>query len=105
MAEGIEVRHSRKCPDFDLQDLADRSGLGASRLRNVLMPVRLIYRYALRRKLVALNPTSGLELPAVEGTRDRFASPAEAEQLLDALPEQDRPLWATALYAGLGPAN
>jgi integrase len=87
--------------DVDLQDFADKLELGASRKRNVLMPVRAIYRYALRRKWVTLNPTSGLELPAVEGSRDRFASPAEAEKLVAALPEQDRPLWATAMYAGL----
>jgi len=37
----------------------------------------------------------------VRGGRDRIADPAEAAALLDALPEQDRPLWATAMYAGL----
>jgi integrase len=48
-----------------------------------------------------VNPTTGLELPAVEGRRDRIASPAEATALLAALPERDRALWATAMYAGL----
>jgi integrase len=42
-----------------------------------------------------------VELPAVEGRRDRIASPAEAEQLLAALPEPDRAVYATAMYAGL----
>ncbi len=46
-------------------------------------------------------PTSGLELPAVRGWRDRIASPAEASALLAVVPEQDRALWATAFYAGL----
>ena len=87
--------------DVDLQEFADRSGLGASRRRNVLMPVRAIYRYALRRRLVMVNPTTGLELPAVEGTRDRIASPSEAENLLAAVPEDERSVWATAFYAGL----
>jgi integrase len=40
-------------------------------------------------------------LPAVRGRRDRIASPVEAAQLLAALPEADRPLWAMAMYAGL----
>src|SRR5581483_6219261 len=40
-------------------------------------------------------------LPAVKGRRERIASPEEAQQLLAALPERDRPVWATALYAGL----
>lgn len=53
-----------------------------------------------------MNPTAGLDLPAVEGVRDRIASPAEAAALLDALADWpstagDVTLWATALYAGL----
>jgi integrase len=49
---------------------------------------------------VTINPTRGLELPAVRGRRDRVAAPAEAASLLAAL-EHDRALWATAMYAGL----
>jgi integrase len=37
----------------------------------------------------------------VRGRRDRIASPAGAAKLLAALPEQDRAIWATAMYAGL----
>jgi integrase len=51
---------------------------------------------------VAVNPTSGIELPAVRGRRDRIASPEEAAKLVAALPrEHDRAVWATGLYAGL----
>ena len=50
---------------------------------------------------MAVNPTAGLELPAVRGRRDRIAAPEEAARLLNALPVRDRALWATALYAGL----
>jgi len=87
----------------DLQDFADRlcEGLDASTVRNTLMPLRVIFRRALARGEVAVNPTTGLELPAVEGSRERVASPSEAEALLTALPERDRALWATAMYAGL----
>ncbi len=93
-----EIRRS------DVQDLADRllgQGLDPSTIRNTLMPVRAIYRRALARGDVAVNPTRGLELPAVRGKRDQIVSPDEAEALLAALPERDRALWATALYAGL----
>lgn len=38
---------------------------------------------------------------APRGKRDRIASPAEAAGLLQALPEEDRAVWATAMYAGL----
>jgi len=88
----------------DVQDLADRllaRGLDPSTIRNALMPLRAIYRRAVARGEIAVNPTTGLELPAVRGRRDRIASPAEAAALLAALPEDERPLWATALYGGL----
>ena len=77
------------------------TGPRPSTIRNTLMPLRAIYRRALARGEVAVNPTTGLELPAVAGRRDRIASPEEAGALLAALPEGDRALWATALYAGL----
>ena len=65
------------------------------------MPLRAIYRQALALDEVAVNPTSGVQLPAVRGKRERIASPAEAAQLIAALPQRDRAIWATAMYAGL----
>lgn len=66
-----------------------------------LNPLRAIYRRAIQRGEVATNPTRGVSLPANRNRRDRFADPEEAERLLDALPDADRAIWATALYAGL----
>ena len=43
----------------------------------------------------------GVQLPAVRGRRTRIATPSECARLLAALPARDRPLWATAMYAGL----
>ena len=57
-----------------------------------MMPLRAIYRRALARGQVSVNPTHGLELPAVRGRRDRIATPAEAAELIAALPEADRAL-------------
>ena len=37
----------------------------------------------------------------MRGKRDRIASPDEAAELIAALPEADRAVWATAMYAGL----
>jgi integrase len=88
----------------DLQDFVDRlkaRGLDASTVQTTLMPLRAIYRRAMSRGQVAVNPTTGLEVPAIRGKRDRIASPSEAARLIAALPERDRALWATALYAGL----
>nr|MDQ3092397.1 site-specific integrase [Actinomycetota bacterium] len=50
---------------------------------------------------VMVNPTTGLQLPASRGKRERIATPAEAVLLLEAVPLGDRALWATALYGGL----
>lgn len=98
---GLRLSEVRR---VDLQDFADRlcaDGLDPSTVRNTLMPLRAIFRRSVARGDVAVNPTSGLELPAMEGVRDRIAPPAEAAALLAALPERDRAIWATAMYAGL----
>ena len=76
-------------------------GLSPSTVRNAIMPLRAIYRRAKARSEIHVNPTVGLDLPAYRGRRDRVARPEEAHLLLQALPEGERALWATALYAGL----
>jgi integrase len=88
----------------DVQDLVERllrRGADPSTLRNALMPLRVICRRARNRGYLVVNPTEGLELPAVRSRRDRIADPVEAAALLAAVPELDRPAWATAMYAGL----
>jgi integrase len=88
----------------DVQRLADdllAEGRDPSTIRNALMPLRVVYRRALEDGDVAVNPCAHLRLPAVRGRRDRIASPEEAQRLLAALPERDRAIWATALFAGL----
>jgi integrase len=64
-------------------------------------PLQAIYRHAMRRELVAVNPTREVDLPAARGRRERIATAAEAARLIATLPESDRPIWATAFYAGL----
>jgi integrase len=86
-----------------VQRLADKllnDGYDPSTVRNMLMPLRVIYRRAVRLEDVAHNPTADLELPAVEGKRERIATPQEAAKLIDALSE-DKALWACAFYEGL----
>lgn len=83
-------------------DEAKARGLSPSTVRNALMPLRLIFRVAIRDELgVSDSPIKGVELPAVRGRRDRYAAPKEIPALLAALPAHDRAIWATAIYAGL----
>ena len=88
----------------DLQDFADRllaEGRDPSTIRNTLMPIRAIFRRAVARGEINVNPTTGLQLPAVRGLRDRVLTPQDSRSLLDALTDDDRAVWTTALYAGL----
>lgn len=88
----------------ELQRFVNRlkaQGVNASTIHNTINPIRAIYRHAISIGDVVINPTTGLRLPAVDGGRERTATPAEAEELLAALPESDQALWATAFYGGL----
>jgi integrase len=87
-----------------VQDLVDRlvaTGAKPSTVRNAILPLRAIYRRAIARSEVLVNPTLGLALPAGHERRDRIARSAEARALLEALSPEDQVVWATALYAGL----
>lgn len=88
----------------DLQVLVDQwqaEGHAASTERNSLRPLQAIYRRARAREGVPVNPTRDLELPVPERREVEIVSPSTAARLLAALPESDRAIWATALYAGL----
>jgi integrase len=88
----------------DVQRLVDElvgAGHSSSKVRNIVIPIRVIYRHALRREEVTTNPTLDLELPSDVGRRERTATAAEGASLIAALPKEDRALWATAFYAGL----
>jgi len=88
----------------ELQDWVERlqaQGLAPPTVQNTVLPLRAVYRRALDRGEVAIDPCAGLRLPTGTGERDRIASPEEARDLLSVLPDEDRALWATATYAGL----
>jgi integrase len=89
---------------LDLQELVDRwlgEGQKASTIRNAIKPLQAIFRRARSRGGLPLNPTHDLELPASRPNEVEIVSPEVAAALLAALPVEDRPLWGTALYAGL----
>ena len=78
------------------------AGLKPGTVSNVLNPVQAMYRRLVDDDALAHNPADRIDIPEPESRKPaRIASRAEAERLLDALPAADRPLWATAMYAGL----
>ena len=90
----------------DVQVLVDEmhaAGTDASTLRNMLKPLQAIFRLAVENGDLAANPAQGLRLPAVEGRRERIATPIEADRLLGVLAPgaPARLIWALAFYSGL----
>jgi integrase len=88
----------------DIQALVDdlvTGGQAPATVRLSIAALKTIYRREVSRGRIAENPTSGLELPAVRNGRERIVAPEVAAKLLSALPDSDRAVWATAVYAGL----
>ena len=84
-----------------LVDRLKRQGLGASTIRNALIPVRCVVGRAVREGALAVNGTIGVRPPAVRGKRVRVMTPEQVRGYIQAAPEVDRGIWATALYTGL----
>jgi integrase len=105
----LPVIGGRKLADVrrvDVQDLVDglvAQGYGAVTVQCAILPLRAIYRRALDRGELAVNPTSKVNVPAVRRAQDRITIPSleRVQALLDALEPRDRALYATAVYAGL----
>jgi integrase len=89
----------------DVQALVDdlaAAGQDASTVRNAIKPLQAVFRRAVEDGVLSVNPTTGLRLPAVEGKRERIATPDEAARMLAVLPMGDsRLIWALAFYSGL----
>ena len=78
-----------------------RAGMSPSSIRNNIDPLRVIIREAVEDGRLAVDPIAKIKLPQGSGRRERVADRAEAQALLDALPDDGRALWATAFYATL----
>lgn len=99
---GIKVAEVRR---RDLQAFADEllgTDLSAGTVSNILNPIQAFYRWEIDRDELTYNPSERIDLPNGDSKRPkRIASPEEAAALLAALDAGDRPVWATAFYAGL----
>ena len=68
----------------DLQRFVNRLLAGErspNTVSGAILPLRAIYRQAVEVGDLAVNPCDGLSLPTSRGSRDRIASPAEAQAL------------------------
>jgi len=99
---GIKVIELRR---RDLQEFADdllAAGLSPATVSNAINPIQAFFRREIDRDELTYNPAARIDLPTGGFTRPkRIASPQEAATLLAALDVEDRPIWATAFYAGL----
>ena len=82
-------------------DALEMQGLSPSTIEDSILPLRLAYRWARSKGLIAVDPTDGIELPTKERATRVPPSPAGAAALLAALPPEEQALWATAMLAGL----
>jgi integrase len=98
----MRVREIRR---LDIQEFVDEllaEGLSPSTVNNILNPIQALYRRARTREEVFYNPTEQIEIPNARSIRPkRIAAREEAAELIGALPAEERPIWATAFYAGL----
>jgi integrase len=98
---GMRVSNVRR---RDVQAVADEllaHGASPSTIRNALMPLRVMFRRAVQDGDITTSPCEMLRLPAVRSRRERISSPAEAAELLAALPSRLRIVYGCAFYSGL----
>ncbi len=88
----------------EVQDWVDelaKKGTPRSTVANALEPLRVLLGRAERRSEITANPTTNLELPASANSEMRFATKDETGAFIEALPTDQKALWATAFYGGL----
>ena len=98
---GVPLSELRRA---DLQLLIDRlvaKGRSGSTVRNAINPVRAVCRRAIDQDELAVSPTANIRVPAVRSKKISVVAPDVASRMIDALPKEDRAVWATAFYAGL----
>jgi integrase len=85
---------------LDLKEQLLGGSVTDSTVANTFRPLQALYR-RLQDRGIPTNPTRDLRLPTGYKRRERIATVDEAAELVEALPESERALWATAFYGGL----
>jgi integrase len=100
----LGARRLSELTRHDVQQLVDRlrtRGLSGSKVRGVVTSLKIVLRRPLEDDELSTNPAERLRLPAGAGSRKPEATADEVQRLLDALPADLKPLYATAAYSGL----
>lgn len=88
----------------DLQSVVDKlvaDGLAPPTVQGAIVPLKAIFKREVANGRLSVNPTVGLTLPAVRSRREWRHTLEQSVQLIATAPEEERALWATALFAGL----
>lgn len=85
----------------ELVDKLARTDMAPATVANSIIPLRVIFRQAIDREEVHVNPTMRLRLPRDRRRRERIAEPREVEALLEPLDDRHRLIWSFAVYTGL----
>jgi integrase len=89
----------------DVQAYADEltaNGVARGTVQGIMMPLSVIYRRAVKRGEVVVNPATGVTGGRRTGYESRYPTPTEAAALIAILPTAiQRAMWGTLFYAGL----
>jgi integrase len=93
--------HLNKVLDL-LRPLAERlESVKPKTVINELVPIKEMFRHAVRWGYIKVSPAEYVEKPRVEKEEMDILTPAEIEAFLDNAPAKDRPLFLTAILTGL----
>jgi integrase len=98
------VRRLARLTLLELQEFVDELdavGLHPSTIEATILLLRLVYRRARGRGEVQIDPTDGIEMPEKPGTPRKPPAPDQITALLDAVPAEDRAVWATFMLTGV----
>ncbi len=84
-----------------VDDLVRSGQMQPATIDTAVTPLKAFYRRAVIRGDATLNPFVGIMKPAVRCEVRDVVSPVLAAAMLEALPAEDRRVWAVAFYAGL----
>jgi integrase len=106
VADRFVRRRADRLTLIDLQDWVDEldaDGMHAGTIETSVLPLRMAYRRAKTKGIVAVDPTDGLELPQkpVKGASRRPPAAEDIRALLAATPAQDRAAWTVLVLTGI----